>query len=314
MIVTLGEAMWVFNGPGERPVLVGNSFDATFAGAEANVAVGLARLGHEVRWLSVVGEDAFGREIVRRLRGEGVDVSGVQVSKERGTGVMVKGWRAGGEPEVFYYRGASAFAAARPATFDPGLWRDAKVVFLTGITPALSGSCRELFGHVVANARAHGVRVWLDPNYRGKLWGREAFAAALAGVLPEVDTILPGMEAGEMLTGKREPGEIACALMGMGVKNVVVKAGERGAFAYTERGNAAAGPVEIERVVDPIGAGDGFAAGYLSAEVEGLGLEECLRRGHAVAGMVCLTRGDWEGLPTRGELERFVAGHRGAGR
>jgi sugar/nucleoside kinase (ribokinase family) len=121
--------------------------------------------------------------------------------------------------------------------------------------------------------------------------------------MPQVDTILPGLSEGQMLTGKAEPGEVACKLMGMGAKNVVVKAGG-GAVAYTADGNASCQAFKLDRVVDPIGAGDGFSAGYLSAFLDGLPVEERLRRGHAAAAMVCMTHGDWEGLPTRGRIEK----------
>jgi 2-dehydro-3-deoxygluconokinase len=191
--------------------------------------------------------------------------------------------------------------------FDPALWRDARVLYVSGITPALSAGCLELFRFVLSDAKARGIPVWLDPNYRRKLWPPEAFRETLVPLLASVDTILPSLAEGEMLTGKVEAGEVACRLMGMGVSNVVIKAGEEGAVAYTPGETVSAPPFGLERVVDPIGAGDGFAAGYLSGWLEGIGVEERLRRGHAVAAHVCLTRGDWEGLPTRGQVERFLA-------
>jgi 2-dehydro-3-deoxygluconokinase len=309
-IVTLGEAMMVFNGPADAAIGVGSAVGATFAGAEANVAIGLARLGHAVRYLSVFGDDLFGRAIVGRLREEGVDVSRVQMSARHPTGVMFKNRRPVEEPEVFYYRSNSAFAQAEVETFDPALWRDAKLIYLSGITPALSPACLELFRHVIADAAGRGIPVWLDPNYRKKLWSAEAFRRALVEVLPDVDTILPGLSEGQLLTGKAEAGEIACMLMGMGAKNVILKSGGGRAVAYTQEGTASCDCFHIDRVVDPIGAGDGFAAGYLSGFLEGLPVAQRLERAHGVAAMVCLTVGDWEGLPTRGEIEQFVVEHR----
>jgi 2-dehydro-3-deoxygluconokinase len=313
-VVTIGETMMVFNGPADVPVGVGTPLAATFAGAESNVAIGLARLGHAVRYLSVFGEDVFGQAIVRTIRGEGVGVSGVRFDGGRPTGVMVKNRWPGDEPQVMYYRSTSAFAGAGTGTFDAAAWRDARVIFLTGITPALSDGCLEMFRSVLHDARSAGIPVWLDPNFRGKLWSPDAFRRTLAPMLSHVDTVLPSVAEGEMLTGKAEPGEMACRLMGMGVKNVIVKAGDAGAMAYTGGETVSVPPLRLGRIVDPIGAGDGFAAGYLSGWLEGLSVEERLRRGHAVAAHVCLTVGDWEGLPTRGEVERFVAGRGGADR
>jgi 2-dehydro-3-deoxygluconokinase len=306
MIVTIGEAMMVFNGPVGEPIGLGTPVRATFAGAESNLAIGLARLGHAVRYLSVLGEDVFGHAIATRLRGEGVDVSGVRFSAEHPTGVMFKNRSLGEEPDVFYYRSTSAFAQCGAETFEADLWRDATLIYLTGITPALSAGCLALVRRVLEDAAERGIPVWLDPNYRRKLWGAEAYRETLAGVLPLVETVLPGLEEGRLLTGKSEVGEIACVLMGMGAKNVIVKDGGRGATAYMKEGTAHVAAFAVEPVVDPIGAGDGFAAGYLSGHLEGLEIEACLRRGHAVGAMVCGTDGDWEGLPDRGQLERFL--------
>jgi 2-dehydro-3-deoxygluconokinase len=305
-VVTLGEAMMVFNGPPDVPIGVGTPLAATFAGAEANVAIALARLGHPVRYLSAFGDDAFGHAIVRCLRGEGVDVGGVRFDMARPTGVMFKNRWPGDEPQVHYYRSTSAFAAAGAQTFDPAPWRDARAIFLTGITPALSPTCLELFRRVLEDARAAGTPVWLDPNFRSKLWSAGVFRDTLAPLLAHVDTILPGLAEGEMLTGKVDPGEIACRLMGLGAKNVIVKTGEEGAIAYTQGETVSLPPFALDRVVDPIGAGDAFAAGYLSGWLDGISVEERLRRAHGVAAHVCLTVGDWEGLPTRRQLERFL--------
>jgi 2-dehydro-3-deoxygluconokinase len=219
---------------------------------------------------------------------------------------MFKNRALGEEPEVFYYRSTSAFAQSGAGTFEAEQWRDAKLIYLTGITPALSAGCLALMRWVLADAAERGIPVWLDPNYRRKLWGAEAFREMLAGMLPLVETVLPGVEEGRLLTGKSEVGEIACSLRGRGAKNVIVKDGGKGAAAYTKDGTAHVAAFAVERMIDPIGAGDGFAAGYLSGHLEGLGIEECLRRGHAVGAMVCGTEGDWEGLPDRGQLEQFL--------
>jgi 2-dehydro-3-deoxygluconokinase len=307
MVVTIGETMMVFNGPADAPISVHAALLTTFAGAESNVAIALARLGHAARYLSVFGDDAFGRTIVRGLRGEGVDVAGVQFSTEQPTGVMFKERWPGGEPSVFYYRSNSALAHANAGTFEATLWRAARVIYLTGITPALSPSCRELVRRVLEDARANQIPVWFDPNYRAKLWARPTARAVIAQYLPLIDTIVAGMEEGRMLSGREEPEAVAAELMRAGVKRVVLKTGGRGAVALDEGGAVSRNGFDVGRVVDPIGAGDAFAAGFLSGHVDGLNAEGCLERGHALAAMVCMTHGDWEGLPDRRQLEEFLA-------
>ena len=219
---------------------------------------------------------------------------------------MFKNRWPGHEPEVFYYRNTSAFAHAGADTFDPALWRDAKLIYLTGITPALSSGCLALFNRVLDDAQAQNIPVWLDPNYRKKLWSAEQFRQTLSAALPKIDTILPGLSEAQMLTGKSDPGEIACKLMGMGAKNVIIKGGHSKAVAYTSTGTATDDACPLDCMIDPIGAGDAFVSGYLSAHLDNLPLADCLKRAHASAAVVCMTHGDWEGLPTRGQLDRFI--------
>lgn len=306
-VVALGEAMAVFSGA-PKPLAAGATLEFSFAGAESTVCIGLARLGHRVRWLSALGDDPFGRAIVKTLRGEGVDVEAVRVSNQAPTGVMFKLKRALSEPEVFYYRSTSAFARLDAESFAPDLWRGAKVLYLTGITPALSAGCRALWKNMARDAHAHGVKVWLDPNYRSKLWTREAARETLLSLMPVVDCVLPGTAEGEMLTGQTEPQSIARELMARGAKSVVVKAGAQGAFWFDAHTQDHAPPFAVERVMDPLGAGDGFASGLLSGVLDGLPPSEALRRAHAVGALVCGSEGDWEGLPQREELERFLDG------
>ncbi|MEZ0263293.1 MAG: sugar kinase [Phycisphaerae bacterium] len=312
MVVTIGEVMAVANGRPHEPLGVGAELRLTFAGAEANVAIGLARLGHPVRLLTVLGDDAFGHAIHRALRGEGVDVSAVTFDATRPTGVMFKDRHLPAEPEVLYYRAGSAMAGATAATFDPRGWRDARVLFLTGVTPALSAGCLELVRQAIADARAQSIPIWLDPNYRRKLWDERAFAAAMAEIVPHCDVVLPGLAEGRIMTGEPSVEEIIRALRAAGAKTVVVKDARRAVI------EGPAGRAELDAhattVVDPIGAGDAFAAGCLSAHLDGLPPAAWLARGHAVAGRVCMTEGDWEGLPTRAELAKFEGRTGDAGR
>jgi 2-dehydro-3-deoxygluconokinase len=313
MVVTIGEAMMVFNGAADAPISIGAKVAATFAGAEANVAIGLARLGHSVKYLTVVGADPFGKAILLRMKAEGVDVSSCRGSARGPTGVMFKEREDPQSPRVLYYRRGSAFAELVEWTVEPA-WRDAGQIFLTGITPALGEGCRRLVTDVVREARERGIPVWLDPNFRAKLWAGEAFATVVGELLPYVDTVLPNEEDARWLTGETEPRAVARRLMDRGVRRVVFKAGERGAFVFAEEGEAHCERFAVARVVDPVGAGDGFDAGFLSGDLERLDATACLRRGHAVAARVCETLGDWEGLPTRGELEQFLGERRQANR
>ena len=263
--------------------------------------------GASVRWLSVLGDDPFGRRIFKTLRGEGVDVSRVRWSSAAPTAVMFKSRRGYAEPLVHYYRAGSALSRAGAAEFVPDSWRDAKVLLLTGITPALSEGCLALVRTMMSDARANAIEVWFDPNYRRKLWSQEHARETLTELLPQVDCVLASVAEGELLTGEPKPDLIARALRDRGPAHVVIKAGEQGAYGLNGPQECFVPAVNLRELVDPIGAGDGFTAGYLSAWLEQRPIQECLQRGNAVGAMVCQTDGDWEGLPTQSELKAFLS-------
>jgi 2-dehydro-3-deoxygluconokinase len=178
----------------------------------------------------------------------------------------------------------------------------AALVHLTGITTALGDGPRALVVDVARRAREAGAIVTFDPNYCPALWdGPQAAAAAMAPVLEHVSWFLCGAAEGEALLGE----DVPAALTERGVGGSVVRTA---GSALVTAGGASwdVAPTGRETVVDEIGAGDAFAAGFLSAHLDGLGAQKCLERAHALAAMVCMTHGDWEGLPTREQLHRFT--------
>lgn len=307
-VVTLGETLYLINSPVRTSIDRASQARLSFAGAESNVAIGLARLGHSVRWLSAVGDDPFGRAIVKTLRGEGVDVSHAIIDPNASTAVMLRSQRAYAEPEVFYYRTGSACSRLTGESFTTEALDDAEVLFISGITPALSEGCRELIVNLAKSARQHGRQVWFDPNYRSKLWSQYEFRATTTELLRSVDVVLTGMAEGQMLTGGDTPADIANRLRDREPLRVIIKAGAEGGFCFDAATEKHASAFALREIVDPIGAGDGFVAGVMSATLDGMLPTECLLRGNAVGAMVCMAEGDWEGLPTRAELARFLSG------
>ncbi len=304
-VVLLGETMGLFHsaqGPLERnrPVSAG------FGGAESNVAIGLSRLGKPARWISALGDDPFGWMILKTLRGEGIDVSHVQMDATHPTGLMMKVARPGNEPAVHYYRRGSAFSHVSPDSFDPACWRDASVIYLSGITPALSDGCAALIRHVIADARQLGIPIWFDPNYRRKLWSEEAARQAMIPLLADVDTLLVGLSEATLLVGETDAPLAARALLQLGPRRVIVKQGSRGASYFDHAATHTVAAHEVS-VVDPIGAGDAFGAGFLAAHLDGRPPAECLNCACALGAMACLGPGDWESLPTLAELDDFLA-------
>jgi len=291
-VVTFGEAMVSLRSAG--PLTVPGTLTARIAGAESTVAIGLARLGHEVRWVSRVGDDAYGSVLLRTLRGERVDVSGVEVDPARPTGLMIAAARTADTTAVTYYRAGSAASAISRA--DVARLGPARILHVSGITPALSASAAEAL-RVAVGSGGYSL-VSLDVNFRSRLWSREQAAATLRPLLPHLSLVIGSEDELPLLAGG---GAAELAAHGL---EVVEKRGARGAAVWPA---SAAEAIEVPAIpvtaIDVLGAGDAFTAGYLSGVLEDLSPVERLVRGTKVAAFCVSTAGDYEGLPTRAELD-----------
>jgi 2-dehydro-3-deoxygluconokinase len=304
-VVTFGETMVLLAAVEPGPLRFANTFTRHAAGTESNVAIGLARLGHRVGWLSRLGDDEFGQYILNVVRSEGIDTSRVVIDPEAPTGLVFKEKRELGPRRILYYRRGSAASRITPADVDPEYVAPARILHLTGVTLALSQSCREAVHAAAAAARQRGVLVSFDPNLRLRLWSAEQARAAMRELLPLCDLVLPGLDEAELLTGESDPDRAADAIRALGPATVVVKLGPSGALGVGPSERVRAPGVRLERIVDPVGAGDGFAAGFLAGQLRGLGLAESLRLGNTVGAFATTVVGDWEGLPTWRELQEL---------
>lgn len=305
-VLTLGETMVLLNPHESGPLRHIMDFRKRIGGAESNVAIGLSRLEHRAAWVSRLGSDPHGRYVRDTIRGAGVDTQYVVFDPEAPTGLMFKERRELGDSGVFYYRDGSAASRMTPDDLPEQALATADYLHLTGITPALSDSCRELVNDAIRRASQHDLTVSFDPNLRFKLWDPSAMRETLLPLIEQCDIVLPGIEEGDVLLGTDEPETIAEEFRALGATEVVVKLGAEGAFVATDSVAQRVGPYEIDRVVDPIGAGDGFAAGYLSGRLDGLEPLHATDRANAVGALATTVTGDIEGLPTRSELTQFT--------
>ena len=310
-LLTFGESMVSLRSAG--PLSAGGSLGMHVAGAESNVAVGVARLGHRVGWAGVVGADPHGEFILRQLRSEGIGVHHRE-DAARGTGVMFLEQRTADVTRAFYYRAGSAGSTLSRDDVDAAFRDGIRVLHLTGITAALSREARRAVEYAAARAAGEGLDVSLDVNYRGKLWSRDEARAVLtplarhASILIASDDELglvasggaPGPDTG---AGPADDAETAMAaeLLDRGVREVVVKRGAAGAGVHTAAGRWETPAVPVTSI-DTVGAGDAFTAGYLSALLDGEDVAGRLQRGALAGAFAVSTAGDWEGLPRRGEL------------
>lgn len=304
-VITIGEAMAMFVASETGDLADAGQFIKRAAGAELNVATGLARLGLQVSWVSRVGDDSFGRFILNTLRKENISTAGVTLDGRYATGFQLKSKAENGtDPIVEYFRKGSAASHLSTDDFHAALFNEARHLHLSGVAAALSASSYALLEHAAQNMKAQGKTISFDPNLRLVLWKSEAeMVEKLNRLAFQADWVLPGLKEGMILTGENTPQGIADFYLQRGVKAVVIKTGADGAWFKTASGEqGAVAPVKVENVVDTVGAGDGFAVGVISALLEGKTLPEAVRRGNAIGALAIQVPGDSEGLPTRAEL------------
>ena len=308
-LITLGETMVLFSPLSEGPLQYVYHFEKRYAGAESNVAIATARLGRSAGWISRLGADDFGRYILTSLRGEGVDVSQVRWDPDHPTGVFFRSRGAlGGGSETFYYRHDSAASHLSPEDLDPAYFRDARILHLTGITPALSASCRATVYRAIELARELGLIISFDPNMRLKLWSADEARPVMLDLAARADVVLPGLAECALLWGTEDARAAAEACLRLGARLVVIKLGTEGAYLCTPESELRVPAVPVGRVVDPIGAGDGFAAGLLVGMMEDWPLEQAARLAVTVGAFATSTPGDIEGYPDMVRVQAFWAG------
>ncbi|MEU6081433.1 sugar kinase [Streptomyces sp. NPDC047108] len=328
-VVCLGESLVTF-----VPSLPGRladvpAFERGIGGAESNVACALARSGHTARWVSRVGADGFGDHLLAEIAAHGVDTSAVQRDPHRRTGIYFRtaGERAttadgteAGHAEVLYYRAGSAASAMAPGLLERrSLW-SARILHVTGITAALSPSCLDVLRMITTPAPGRPL-ISFDVNYRLGLWKDAAARSALPdtgdapgpAVLLDLargsDIVFVGEDEAAAAWDLRGPEAVRDALPEPRI--LVVKQGAAGATAYARQADGTdtvtAEPALRVEVVAPVGAGDAFAAGFLSGTLRGLPTAARLRHGHLMAAAALTVPGDLAVPPSRGHADRLAA-------
>jgi 2-dehydro-3-deoxygluconokinase len=314
-VVTLGECLASFVAADAGPLAEARGFTRHIAGAEANVAVGLARLGHAVAYIGRVGGDGFGTAILRALRGEGVDVRHLTIDDSGRTGVMFRERRVLGAMDVVYHRAGSAGSRLTPEdvvrAVDDGVFEGIRWLHLTGITPALSDTASAATTRALEEGRRTGATVSLDVNMRRRLWSDEQAAPLLRDLASRVDVVFGSTDELALVAGAdldSEPDQLVAAVAATGPRTVVVKLGRDGALGRDGETSLAEPGIAVTDVVDPVGAGDAFCAGFIAGRLDGVDLTTALRMGNACGALAVAASGDQSGLPDRGELARLLAG------
>ena len=304
-VITFGEAMMLLVADRPGPLEHAETFYKRTAGAETNVAIGLARLGLKVGWASRLGTDSMGRYLLAAMQKEDIDCSHVVCDASQKTGFQFKGQVLdGSDPEVEYHRHGSAASHMDVDDIDRDWLLSARHLHATGVFAAISATTLAASRTTMDLMRAAGRSVSFDPNLRPTLWATpELMRDSINDLATRADWVLPGLEEGRLLTGENSAEGIARYYRQLGARLVVVKLGAQGAYFDSDMAGSGHVPgFPVAEVIDTVGAGDGFAVGVISALLDGLSVPEAVRRGAWIGARAVQVLGDSEGLPTRAEL------------
>jgi 2-dehydro-3-deoxygluconokinase len=302
---TLGEGLAVLVSESPGPAEHANELRVGVGGAEVNLAIGLARLGHRVTWVGVVGDDPWGRRVGRELRAEGVEAH-VRIDPFAFTGAYLRERRTEAMARATYLRRGSAGSHLEPDDVKDLDFQPGDVVHLSGVTAALSETAFNAWVTAAHRAREAGAHVNLDVNYRSALTTPDASREAFDQISTTISTVMASTDEAEVVTGRaaKDPREAALALREvLGAEaDIVIKNGAAGSLHLASDDSVTTGAALPVTICDIVGAGDAFAAGYLSGLIDNLAVPQRLARAHACAAFVIASRGDWEGAPRRSEL------------
>lgn len=312
---SIGEVMVQLNALSPGPLRYVKYFEVHVAGSESNIMIGLVKLGYKTGIVTRVGNDEFGKLVLNFLRGEGVDISRVKVDESAPTGIyfIQRHYPVPGKSTVFYYRHGSAASRLSPNDVDDDYLANSRAVVLTGITPALSDSCREAVNKAYEVAKANNVDVIFDTNIRMKLWRDESRARESLAKFLNSNIVFTNIEDLGILFPGNSVSSAASKIISKGCNLVVVKLGEEGAVAYDSKLNTyRVEAFKVPLVEDVIGAGDAFNAAFIASLYRGMSIDQALLYANAAGALVVTVRGDVEAQPSWQELEIFIESYRKA--
>jgi len=306
-IVALGEPLVEFSAEGRGPLRENGAFRRGWGGDTSNTTIAAARLGASVGYMGRVGEDEFGRSILELWGREGVDTSRVISDPKAPTGIYFTAFAEDGSHEFVYYRRGSAASCLRPSDIDPGYIAGARILHTSGITQAISNTCREATGTAMRIAQNHGVAVSYDANIRPKLAPVDLLRETFEATLPCADVVFASSEDLEHLYGQVSTEEALRVILAAGPQIAILKAGAQGCVVATaDAGTRQVPGFPVRRVVDATGAGDVFGAAFLVRWMEGASPFAAARYANAVAAVSTQGLGAVEPAPTRAQVERFM--------
>ncbi len=306
-VVTIGETMIRLSPPDSLRLEQAVSLECSIGGTESNFAVALSRLGMKSAWISRLVDNPLGRRIAAEIRGQGVDTSRIIWTKEGRVGVyFIEFGRLPRASQIIYDRKDSAVSQVTPEEVDWEFVKSARILHLTGITPALSESCHQVVLRAIEEAKKANMLISFDINYRSLLWSPEEAKATLEEIIPEVDIFLSSIpDACLVLKAPTVPEEAAEYLKDRyNIGIVALTLGGEGSLAYSDK--MYRGRIYEAYEVDRVGAGDAFDAGFIYGYLT-KGVQKGLDYGGAMASLKYSIAGDMALLILE-EIEELLEG------
>jgi 2-dehydro-3-deoxygluconokinase len=297
-VITFGEPLILFSPQSRGLLRHQTNFTKSVGGTELNTAIGLARLGISCGWFGQIGDDEFGSEVLAVLQAEGVDTSRVIRDSEHSTAVMFKQYRGMGDPQVLYYRSTSAARHLSPDAVDESYIARAKFLHLTGITAAISNLSHLAVLRSIEVAKSLGVKISFDPNIRRRFMDVNTLDALMLPIIQASDVLFIGLEEGQLLFGVDKPEQIAVKAHAEGVRIAAVKMGKQGSYVSDSDTVFYQPCYDVPHVVDTVGAGDGYNAGFLSGLCRGESIKEAAVIASITGAFAVTVQSDYEGYPT----------------
>mgnify|MGYP000411461743 CR=1 FL=1 len=293
-LFTFGEAMALFMSTDTDSVKTARSYNMSAAGAEGNVAVAAHRLGLEVYYLTKLGKDFLGDNVISQFQAEGLTTSHF-LRSDNYTGTLVRN-RGQEEPlDVTYLRKCAAASTFTPEDIDEAELKNSRWLHVSGITVALSDSARDTVAHALDLGRKNGLRISLDLNIRRKLWSEEKAATTLRELAHDIELLTGGVDEYELVFGTKDPEENFRIAAAKRIKTLIMTAGP-GLMRIMHEGKRFDFQPEVVKIVDPVGSGDAFISGTICGLLGGLELVDAIKQGSKCGAIVASTMGDWAGM------------------
>lgn len=302
-VISIGDAMITLNPTINGPMRYVTTFERTVGSSELNVLIGCSRLGLKSGWMSRLGKDEFGRYIYNFVRGEGVDVSEVELVEDYKTSINFREVLEDGSGRTFYYRDNSPTSVMTLENLNEEYIKNARVLHISGVFVSLDKEKNiKIVQRAIKIAKENNVLVTFDPNIRLRIWTKEEAKNTLLKFLPDVDVLLSGVDEAEILFGTKDKQQIIKAAKDIGIPWIILKQGEDGSCGYHDGNFVEVEAVKVKKVVDTVGAGDGFNVGFIYGLLNDWDLKKSLQFANLVGSMVVSVSGDNEGLPYLDEV------------